>query len=294
MKNFRLLHAGLDVAPILAELNALPEWGQYAERKTRDGTPHGDMTDLWIRYFPRETLKEPADFNRPGQCVFYPVWDRLPSLHPLVWGLMGSQQSVELGGIMCVRLPPGGRIERHTDIGGWHASHYNFKCYVVLEANARCVVECDGDEQVFRPGEIFEFSNQLPHSMCNDGDTMRTTLIICMRKEPAPQPQLPIETNIHMCDGLFVKHAVFAAGTHIPQHSHGFDHLSVIATGAVRVWQDGEVLGEYRAPAGIVIKAHRKHRFLALEPMTTVLCVHRLDENGDVPIDELHELELED
>ena len=56
MRNFRLIHAGLNVAPILAELEAVLEWGLYAERKERDGTAHGDMTDLWIRYFHRDTL----------------------------------------------------------------------------------------------------------------------------------------------------------------------------------------------------------------------------------------------
>lgn len=183
MQNFRLLHVGLDVAPILAELDAA-EWGAHAERKERDGTAHGDMTDLWVRYFPRDTLHEPADYNRPGQCVFYPVWDKLPSLHRVVWGLMASQRSVEMGGILVTRLAPGGRILRHSDRGAWHAGRYNCKCYVVLEANARCVVECDGDEQVFRPGEIFEFDNLRPHSMSNDGTTMRTTAIICLRVEP--------------------------------------------------------------------------------------------------------------
>lgn len=106
--------------------------------------------------------------------------------------------------------------------------------------------------------------------------------------------QQPLQTNIHLAPGLFVKHCVFAAGTLIPQHSHDLDHLSVIATGTVRVWRDGEQLGDYRAPAGILIEAHAKHTFLALEEGTTVLCVHRLDESGDVPIHELHELELED
>jgi hypothetical protein len=183
VSNFRLLHVGLDTAPILAQLDAVPEWGQYADRKERDGTAHGAMIDLWVRYFPRETLREQADFNRPGQCVFYPVWDRLPAIHPVVWALMSMQHSVELGGILCTRLPPGGSILRHSDRGAWHAERYNRKCYVVLEANARCIVECDGEEQVFRPGEIFEFDNLLPHSMVNGGNTMRTTLIICMRSE---------------------------------------------------------------------------------------------------------------
>lgn len=100
----------------------------------------------------------------------------------------------------------------------------------------------------------------------------------------------PLETNISMCDGLFVKHAIFEAGTHIAQHSHESDHLSVIATGAVRAWCDDRLLGDFKAPAGIVIRAHTKHMFLALEPMTTVLCVHRVDETGEPAIHGKHEL----
>jgi len=99
----------------------------------------------------------------------------------------------------------------------------------------------------------------------------------------------PIATDITLCEGLFVKHAVFQAGSFIPQHSHDLPHLSVIATGSVRVWQDGDLMGDFVAPAGIVIKAHAKHLFLALE-QATVLCVHRLDENGDLPIHALHEI----
>lgn len=91
----------------------------------------------------------------------------------------------------------------------------------------------------------------------------------------------PIETDIVMCEGLFVKTAVFAAGTHIAQHSHETDHLSVVASGAVRAWCDGELMGEFRAPAGIVIRARVKHMFLALEDRTTVLCIHRVDETGE-------------
>ena len=185
MRNFRLIHTGLDVTPILAEIDAVPQWGKYRERMEREGTAHELLSaHLVDQVLARDTLKEPADYNRPGQCVFYPVWDKLPSIHRLTWGLMASQRAVELGGILCTRLPAGGRIERHSDAGAWHAERYNRKCYVVLQANARCIVECDGDEQVFRTGEIFEFDNTRPHSMTNDGNDMRTTLIICLRVEP--------------------------------------------------------------------------------------------------------------
>ena len=157
-------------------------------RKDPGARSDSAMTDLWIRYFARETLKEPEDYNRPGQCVFYPVWDMLPSVHRLVWGLMVSQRAVELGGILiATRLQPGKSTSNVTPMTQMVLApaftRYNRKCYVVLEANARCVVECDGDEQVFRTGEIFEFDNTRPHSMTNDGTDMRTTLIICLRVE---------------------------------------------------------------------------------------------------------------
>lgn len=99
----------------------------------------------------------------------------------------------------------------------------------------------------------------------------------------------PVQTDLHMCSGLFVKHATFAAGSYIPQHSHETEHLSVVATGSVRAWAAGELLGDFKAPAGIVIKAHVKHLFLALEP-TTILCVHRVDDDGDPVIREEHHL----
>jgi quercetin dioxygenase-like cupin family protein len=100
----------------------------------------------------------------------------------------------------------------------------------------------------------------------------------------------PIQTDIHLCEGLFVKHCVFAEGTYIPQHSHSDEHLSVIATGAVRVWADDVWLGDYAAPAAVVIRPQVKHMFLALAPMTTVLCVHRVDETGEPAIHEEHHL----
>jgi hypothetical protein len=104
--------------------------------------------------------------------------------------------------------------------------------------------------------------------------------------------QQPISTDIRICKGLFVKHCIFAEGTYIPQHSHETEHLSVIATGAVRAWANDVLLGDFAAPAGIVIKARVPHLFLALRPMTTVLCIHRVDETGEPGIiDEPHFVE---
>lgn len=105
-----------------------------------------------------------------------------------------------------------------------------------------------------------------------------------------PTEHQPIQTDIKLCAGLFVKHMVFSAGTYIPQHSHEHAHLSTIATGSVRIWRDGVLMGDLKAPAGIVIPAHSKHTFLALEPFTTVLCIHRVGADGEPEIYEEHHL----
>lgn len=101
----------------------------------------------------------------------------------------------------------------------------------------------------------------------------------------------PAITDIKIVDGIFVKQiAVRAAGMIIPQHSHSWDHLSMIAAGAVRVWADGEPLGDFRAPAGIAIKAGVKHTFLTIEPGTIIYCIHNISHTGEIDVVEEHQL----
>ncbi|MDB5243736.1 MAG: hypothetical protein JWP57_4362 [Spirosoma sp.] len=105
-------------------------------------------------------------------------------------------------------------------------------------------------------------------------------------------PEQPVDVTVVLEDRLYMRHAVFAEGTHIPQHSHDQSHISYVATGAVRCWKDGVLLGEFVAPAFIKIEARAKHLFLALRPATTIVCVHALDENGEVPVHEEHHLDI--
>lgn len=93
----------------------------------------------------------------------------------------------------------------------------------------------------------------------------------------------PLQTDIKIEGQYFFKHAIFPKDSYIPQHSHSTDHISLVTTGAVRLWRDDVLVGDFYAFSAIPIAAHTKHLFLALEPMTTVVCVHRLDENGDLP-----------
>lgn len=108
----------------------------------------------------------------------------------------------------------------------------------------------------------------------------------------------PETLSVTIYGGIYYKlWRVPDAGTLIPQHSHTFDHLTALLQGAVRVWCDDAMLGDYRAPATLKIAAGTKHSFVTLVPATVLACIHnadRLDDDDEPVIAERHDLELED
>ncbi len=101
----------------------------------------------------------------------------------------------------------------------------------------------------------------------------------------------PYGIEVHECDGIFLKQMFIPQrDTWIPQHSHAYDHLSMLVKGSVFVWKDGVLDKQYRAPAGILIKAGVKHLFRSLEDETEIWCVHNLHGEAMVKILEEHQL----
>lgn len=92
-------------------------------------------------------------------------------------------------------------------------------------------------------------------------------------------------------DGIWTAQIVVAlAGSLVPQHSHEYDHLTLLATGRVRVLEAGVVTGEYSAPAGIVIKAGVKHLFETLTDNVTIYCIHNVARLGRVEVRDEHQI----
>lgn len=96
-------------------------------------------------------------------------------------------------------------------------------------------------------------------------------------------PLSEIETDLVLHDGIMTKVIhLKSANTYIPQHSHKYDHSTVLASGSVRGWKDGKLLGDFSATVPIFIEAGHQHTFMSLEDNTVVLCIHRIDRTGDV------------
>ena len=112
-----------------------------------------------------------------------------------------------------------------------------------------------------------------------------------MRLKRAPRQPETISVTIY--GGVFYKvWRVPDMSTLIPQHSHDYDHMTIIIAGAVRVWRDDELVGDFLAPSTVQIPKHCKHSFLTLTSGTIFGCVHREDTANAVY--EEHIIELED
>lgn len=101
----------------------------------------------------------------------------------------------------------------------------------------------------------------------------------------------PDSIEFHAVDGIFIKSmGLRDAGMLVPQHSHAYAHISMLAKGAVRVWRDDQCLGDFKAPQAIFVQANAKHTFLSLEPDTLIYCIHNISRTGEVEIQEHHEI----
>ena len=111
-------------------------------------------------------------------------------------------------------------------------------------------------------------------------------------------PNQPVTEALTIFAGIYCKaYTVPDAETLMPQHAHEFGHVTAVTSGAVRVWRDGALLGEFHAPALISIPARVMHAFLTLAPGTGLLCIHNADHadpDGEPAIHAEHYLELED
>lgn len=86
----------------------------------------------------------------------------------------------------------------------------------------------------------------------------------------APVPKIGVVSNV------FVKQLFFAKAGDIEQgHQHAHDHLSLLASGAVRI-KIGEDTTEFTAPHMVFIRADQNHEITALEDGTTMYCIHGL------------------
>lgn len=185
MKHFTKIMSGLPIGGLNTAIAAHPElWDQFSLRREIQGGPHSKMSDIWVRYRDiNEFTGDREAFNCEHTPIWYPAWDLLSPVKPIVNGLYSFVEGVSLGGVLITRIPPGKGIDPHVDTG-WHVENFS-KYYVSLESGPGSDFVCDHGGTVESinpaPGDVWLFDNRKMHWVHNGSDRDRVTLIICIR-----------------------------------------------------------------------------------------------------------------
>ncbi len=93
------------------------------------------------------------------------------------------------------------------------------------------------------------------------------------------------EIQHHFGGGVYAKETFIPAGKWLVQHTHKFDHLSVLAQGSIELIVDGEV-SIVSAPACLTIAAGKHH---GIKSLTDVVwyCIHATDCTDADEVDEV-------
>ena len=104
-----------------------------------------------------------------------------------------------------------------------------------------------------------------------------------------------VVTNHIYQHNIYMKEMKFADNATYCGHHHDYDHITLVASGRVRVKFGAvpeagieEEIKEYTAVTTFVTRSFREHEITALDPDTVVYCVHALrDQNGEVIIPDI-------
>jgi len=181
MQNFLKVAEGINVLPLQMALVRQPElFGRHGARAEAYGSPHSQMTDIWVRYNAIENLhKNPATFNDEHDSVWYPEAAAIPEARQIAMSMMAHVGGERLGGVLITKIPPGGKIAPHVD-RGWHAEYYD-KYYIPIQNDDGAIFGFEDGVIAPRLGDAYWFYNGNPHWVENNSTRDRIAMIVCIR-----------------------------------------------------------------------------------------------------------------
>jgi hypothetical protein len=172
-----------DVAQAVRQIDANPDvWNRHRDRLDRYGSPHSDVSDIWVRFNAIENMEaDPvAFFQGEHESVWYPVVRQIPAVWALVRKLYRHVGGKQLGGVLVTRIPAGGEVKPHVDTG-WHAGYYE-KFAIQLKGTAEQAFCFEDSRLSALPGETYTFDNSRVHWVLNPSGEDRMTLISCIKR----------------------------------------------------------------------------------------------------------------
>ncbi len=182
-ENFALMKAGVDVGPMLEEIDGQPQLWDADTRRQTNIQVQRETSNIPLRGVLKPIPEGINQKNWHPTCRT-PFADHCPRIYSWV------EQSVkELGGdlsrISVVRLNPRGRVYPHIDDGDYYKVRDRY--HLVLRSPGGSEMNAGSENVVFRDGELWWFNNKAVHDAFNPSAEGRVHVIFdVLPSRPAP------------------------------------------------------------------------------------------------------------
>lgn len=167
MQFFKLIRSGVDVAPLLEEVQSQPQvWLLDTARQDKIRAQRETNT-----IFLRSAVSRPdLHINENQETRPTPVAKSFPRAVAFMTEF-AAEMNCQLSRATIVRLKPNSQVFRHIDGGSYYFLRDRF--HLVLKSSAGSVLMSGGEQVRMQEGELWWFDNKQHHEAYNDSDEWR-------------------------------------------------------------------------------------------------------------------------
>ena len=174
LRHFKRLAVGVDIAPILKEVDASPNLWNADTSRQRKIRVQRETRNIFLR-----SAKKPLP---PGARNANDVHESSPTpssrMFPQTLNYCESvarELNGQLGRVALVALQPRSRVYPHVDVGEYY--RIRDRLHLVLRSAEGSPLSAEEETIVMREGELWAFDNKTMHSAENSSDIPRVHLI---------------------------------------------------------------------------------------------------------------------
>jgi Aspartyl/Asparaginyl beta-hydroxylase len=191
LNNFSKVAEGLDIQPILNEINANGnKWQkrQISIKPWQNGYTHREIEMIALRLTPTpaDAMDNDESYRKGTDEIIaddLPVYDCYPKTREMVYQIMGMVRGGIIGRVGLIKLPPDCYVYGHYDTG--LSSEFYNRFHVMVNGDKGNWAHCgEGDDEEhleMLTGECWTFNHQKWHSFSNRSNSDRIYLNIDIR-----------------------------------------------------------------------------------------------------------------
>jgi aspartyl/asparaginyl beta-hydroxylase (cupin superfamily) len=174
MKYFKKIQTGINVEPILNEINHQTDpWGLHNGRQEKIAVQR-EARSISLRGLRKSKIQDRKRYD-VHESRFTTVACHFPQTIAFIEAFAASQNA-QLGRAKLVNLPPGNRVYPHVDRGEYYKIRDRY--HLILQSgDAGSLLESGGELARMHTGELWWFDNKQIHQSFNDSQIERLHLI---------------------------------------------------------------------------------------------------------------------